>query len=154
MGVWIKCMRGSRKFCLRRFFFLDDEGERISVSLPGQRWPNIECWLGCFVIFQAIRTSIAKKNYVLWFFREVPTPCPPSPLWISPLKIKSIIIIIMIIIIIWDWFCEVVFRVFSSFTVAHLFEEEIFNSPLLNNIVYHNYHISFFFRKLDKALRL
>ena len=30
------------------------------VSLAGRCWPNIECWLGSFVIFQGILTSIAK----------------------------------------------------------------------------------------------
>ena len=30
-------------------------------SLACWWWPKIECWLGSFVIFQVIRTSIAKK---------------------------------------------------------------------------------------------
>ena len=58
-----------------------------SVSLAGQWWPNIECWLGSFVVFQGIRTSIAKKPYVFVIFRRgVLTSCPPSgstrdPVW-------------------------------------------------------------------------
>ena len=41
--------------------------------------PNIECWLGIFVIFQGIWTSNAKKPYNLWFFRGegVGPPVPP-----------------------------------------------------------------------------
>ena len=31
------------------------------VSLACRRWPNIECWLDNFVIFQRVRTSIANK---------------------------------------------------------------------------------------------
>ena len=34
------------------------------VSLACQWWHNIECWLGSFVIFQGIRTNIAKKPYI------------------------------------------------------------------------------------------
>ena len=30
------------------------------ISLAGRCWPYIECWLGSFVIFQGILTSIAK----------------------------------------------------------------------------------------------
>ena len=54
------------------------------VSLAGRRWPNIECWLGSFVIFQGIRTSITKKTYifVVFFFRGVGGLNPLSPLWI------------------------------------------------------------------------
>ena len=33
------------------------------VSLAGRRWPNIECWLGSFVIFQRIWIRIVKKPY-------------------------------------------------------------------------------------------
>ena len=32
-------------------------------------WPNIECWLGSFVIFQRIQTSIAKKPYIFVIFQ-------------------------------------------------------------------------------------
>ena len=31
--------------------------------------PNIECWLGSFVIFSGSGPNIAKKPYILWFFR-------------------------------------------------------------------------------------
>ena len=74
-------MRGSRKFCQKGsniflFLFLI-RGKRIQIalkaghhrhlnggSLAGRRWPNIECWFGSFVIFQRIRTSMAKKPYI------------------------------------------------------------------------------------------
>ena len=65
-------MRRSRKFCLSGSnlddFFLVDEGAIIGppvkchlngVSLVCRCWLNIEYWLGSFVIFQGIWTSIA-----------------------------------------------------------------------------------------------
>ena len=71
-------MRGSRKFCQRvsnfdKCFFQFMRGEMIQntskngpssvngVSLACRWWPSIEFWLGSFVIFQVIRTSIAKR---------------------------------------------------------------------------------------------
>ena len=48
------------------------------VSLACQWWPNIDCWMGSFVIFQGTRTSITMKPYHLVIFRG--GPCPP--LWI------------------------------------------------------------------------
>ena len=88
--VWISVFF---PFC---FPILVDEGVRIQmsikwviisppekwhlngVSLAGRWWPNIECWLGSFVIFQGTRTSIVKKLYIVCvFFRGVQTPCPP-----------------------------------------------------------------------------
>ena len=84
---WINFMRGSRKFCQRGFklnvffFYFSWWGDRESqyhykcvimgpsakrhlngASLTGRRWLNVECWLGSFVIFQGIRTSIAMKE--------------------------------------------------------------------------------------------
>ena len=49
------------------------------VSLACRCWPNIECWLGSFVIFQRIRTSIAKNPYILCSFRGGGGPDPLSP---------------------------------------------------------------------------
>ena len=54
------------------------------VSLAGRRWPNIECWLGTFVISHRIRASIATKPFRFVFRgggRCFLTPCPS--LWIS-----------------------------------------------------------------------
>ena len=61
------------------------------VSLTSRWWPNIECWLGSFVIFQVIRSSIAKKPYIFVIFsRGVRTPCtPPPPLWIRAWRIAG-----------------------------------------------------------------
>ena len=47
---------------------------------------NMECWLGSFVIFQGIPTSIAKKPYSLAIFRgggkDPPVPIQiPACLW-------------------------------------------------------------------------
>ena len=95
-------MRGSRKFFQRGsnfdyvfdVVFLVDEGredpnttksgpslarQRNAISLAGQSWPNIECWLGSFVVLQEIRASIAKKNYIFVIFQGGgPDPLPPS----------------------------------------------------------------------------
>ena len=45
------------------------------------RWLSIDCWLGSFLIFQGIRTSIAKKPYIFVIFLGVvcPEPLPPPP---------------------------------------------------------------------------
>ena len=76
-------MRGSRKFCQRGsnfdnvFFFLSlvDERKRdpnTTISGAAKHHLNgvslachvgIEYWFGSFVIFQGIRTTIAKKPY-------------------------------------------------------------------------------------------
>ena len=51
------------------------------ISLAGQWWPNIECWLGSFVVLQEIRSSIGKKPYIFLIFQGgVWTPF--LPLWI------------------------------------------------------------------------
>ena len=54
------------------------------VSLAGRWWPNIECWLGSFVIFKLIRTSIAMKPYIFVIYTGGGGPDPLSPLWIRP----------------------------------------------------------------------
>ena len=45
------------------------------VSLAGRWFPNIECWF----VFQWIRTSIAKKPYISWYFTWGPNPPDPLP---------------------------------------------------------------------------
>ena len=51
------------------------------VSLACQCWPNIECWLGSFVIFRWSEPVLLKNSIFLWLFRGVRTPCPhPHPL--------------------------------------------------------------------------
>ena len=86
-------MRGSRMFCQRGsksdkgffVFFMLMRGERIQIPLKaGRWWPNIECWLGSFVIFHKIRTSISKKPYIFVIFQGLGAPKPLSPLWIRP----------------------------------------------------------------------
>ena len=70
------------------FVFLVDEGREdpnTSISGPSsacQRMPmmaNIECWLSSLVIFQEIRTSIARKPYIFVILQggRVWTPVPP-----------------------------------------------------------------------------
>ena len=52
------------------FFFSLMRGGRIQIPLlAGYQWPNIECLLGSFVIFQGIRTSIAKEPYIFVIFQ-------------------------------------------------------------------------------------
>ena len=46
------------------------------ISLACRWRPNIECWLGRFVI--VIRTSIAKKPYIFVTFQGGPDPLPPA----------------------------------------------------------------------------
>ena len=48
---------------------LVDERIQIALKAGHQSWPNIECWLGSFVFFQWIQTSIAKKPYVFLIFQ-------------------------------------------------------------------------------------
>ena len=115
--------RGSRKFCQRGsnstlktlFFLVDDKGERGSkiplkawviigplakrhlngVLLVGWWWPVMEYWLGSFVIFQGIRTRIAKKNL---YFCDFPggsgPPVPPldPPMYKCQLTLRQIIL--------------------------------------------------------------
>ena len=49
------------------------------VSLEGRWWPNIEYWLGSFVVLQGIQTSIVKNPYILVIFRGGGGPDPMSP---------------------------------------------------------------------------
>ena len=55
------------------------KGHFNGVLLVCRCWPKIECWLDSFVIFQGIRTSIAKKALYFCDFsgRGVQTLCPP-----------------------------------------------------------------------------
>ena len=105
VATFFVCMRGSRKFCQRGsnsdnvyFFLMREERIKIAlkeghhrpagerhlngVSLAGRRWPNIECWLGSFVISQGIWSSIAKKAFIFVIFSGAggvgPDPLPPS----------------------------------------------------------------------------
>ena len=56
-----------------------------AVSLAGWWVHKIKCWLDRFVIFQGIRTSIAKKPYIfVMIFQRGSGPPAPPPLWIRP----------------------------------------------------------------------
>ena len=90
-------MHRSRKFC-QRFFSLvwwGEEGSKYhykwaiiglptkhhsnGVSLAGRWWPNIECWIGSFVILRGSRPVFLRNQIFLEFSRggRVWTPCPP-----------------------------------------------------------------------------
>ena len=58
------------------------------VSLAGRRWPNMECWLCSFVIFQGIRTSIDKKPFIFVIFQGAPGP---FPLWMRTWRLPRLI---------------------------------------------------------------
>ena len=95
---WYACPETKKSFArggltLTTFFVLFCEGREDPNSTktghhqPASetpfKWPNNECWLGSFVIFQGIGTSIAKKPYICVIFQRgggVWTPC--HPLWI------------------------------------------------------------------------
>ena len=59
--------------------FLVDKGRKdqnTTISWPSfahqlayRCWPNTECWLDSYVIFQGIRISIAKKRYIFVIFQ-------------------------------------------------------------------------------------
>ena len=53
------------------------------VSLADRWWPNIECWLGSFVIFQGFRNSIANELYSFAIFRGPWPPVAPTPFFVS-----------------------------------------------------------------------
>ena len=93
-------IRGSRKFRQEGSNSYNVmSGERIQISLKaghhrpasgtpfkwpfagGRCLPNIECWLVSFVIFQGLRTSIAKKPCSIVIFQKGGDP-DPNPLWI------------------------------------------------------------------------
>ena len=74
-------------------FFLVHEGiSGTTIGLPAKRhlngislacrlWPSMEYWIGSFVTFQRIRTSIVRKPYTFVIFGGCPDPLPL--LWIS-----------------------------------------------------------------------
>ena len=59
------------------------------------RWPNIEYWLGSFVVLQGIRTCIAKKPYFCDFSGGPdalsPPPPPLDPRMDQPVHVYSLI---------------------------------------------------------------
>ena len=48
-------------------------------ALAYRWWSNIECWLGSFVIFQGIQTSIIKKPFTSVIFQGGGWSRPPAP---------------------------------------------------------------------------
>ena len=60
------------------------------VSLAGRWVPNIECWLGSFVIFQGIRTNIAKKLNIFVIFQGGGSGPPVHPFLDLPMSIKPV----------------------------------------------------------------
>ena len=57
------------------------------VLMAGRWWPNIECWLGSFVVLQRFRTSITKKHYIVVIFSGGGGGRGSNPL--SPLCIRT-----------------------------------------------------------------
>ena len=50
------------------------------VSQASWWWPNIECWLGSFVIFKGVQTSIPEESYCFEVFRAESRPPVPATL--------------------------------------------------------------------------
>ena len=70
------------KYCYKQASISPSAKRHLNgVSLAGQWWPNIEFWLGSFMIVQGIRTSITKKPYIFVIF-QWGGGAPSSPLWI------------------------------------------------------------------------
>ena len=72
-STWVDPESFVKGFKFDNIFFLVDEGiepKRIQIPLlMGHHWPAIKCWLGSFVIFQWIWTSIARKPYIFVIFQ-------------------------------------------------------------------------------------
>ena len=74
--------KGSKYHCKRAIIGPPVKRHLNGVSLADRLWPNIECWLGSFVVFQGIRTSIGKKSYIFVIpppLRTCDSPRIPSP---------------------------------------------------------------------------
>ena len=56
----------------------EDPNTTKSGSSSAHQRPNVECWLGSFVIFHGIRTSIDKEPYRFVIF-QVRSGSPPPP---------------------------------------------------------------------------
>ena len=68
------------KYCYKRAIIGPPAKRHLNgVSLACCWWPNIECRLGSFVIFQGIWTKIAKNPYIVVIFQGGPDPPDPSP---------------------------------------------------------------------------
>ena len=80
-GGEIRGVEGSRYHYKRAFIGPPAKRHFNGVSLAGRYRPDIECWLFSFVIFQGIRTSIAKEPYICMIVQASGPPAP-SPLWI------------------------------------------------------------------------
>ena len=102
------CQRGS-KFDISFYFFLVDDGiedpnitinwpssarqrnailmfrycrnkvHYNGVSLAGRRWPNIECWLGSFVIFQVGSEPVLLRKPMFFVIFQGGGSGPPAP---------------------------------------------------------------------------
>ena len=88
---FFKLMRGGSKYHFKGAIIGPPAKLHLNgVSLAGWLWPGIECWLGSFLIYQGIRTSIAQKPYFCDFSGG---SGPPAPLWIRPWSNTHIIIL-------------------------------------------------------------
>ena len=92
-SLWHGPMCRSRKCCQRGSntdFSFDAKYQYIwaIIGLPAKHhltgisracrwWPNIECWLGSFVIFKGSGPVLLRNTIFLWFNRGIWTPVPP-----------------------------------------------------------------------------
>ena len=60
------------------------------VSLACRWWPNIQCWLGSFVIFRGSGPILLENAIFLCFFSGGSGhPVPPTPIWMGRSKINT-----------------------------------------------------------------
>ena len=62
------------------------------ISLVGRSWPNIECWIGSFVILRGSGPVLLKELYIFAILQEVPYRLPPAPtphLWIRTCSVGN-----------------------------------------------------------------
>ena len=78
LTTFFKLLRGS-KYHYKQDIIRPPAKRYLNVVLLACRWwPNIECWLGCFVILHGIKTTIAKKPYIFVIFQAGDPPPPGS----------------------------------------------------------------------------
>ena len=63
------------------------------MSLAWRSWPNIECLLDSFVIFQGFQASIAKQHYICMIFQgaldPLSTPLDPRMTMFMNLRVGA-----------------------------------------------------------------
>ena len=78
---WLGMMREeASKYHYQRAINSPPAKRHLNGLSQGQWWPNIECWIGSFVILRGSGPVLLRNHIFLSFSRGVLTPC--HPLWI------------------------------------------------------------------------